>query len=129
MRVLTSCGTASSRPYSAAPRWWLDILPAVATRCRQPRSRRSRSERRARGLTPLPESGRRFDCLAHAARSGLFPVAVERALHLHGPDDRRNQEDPEGEQPEPGPAGHGLRLTVTAVHLPELRRDDEGGHR
>src|SRR4051812_9977276 len=123
MRVLTSCGTASSRPCSAAPRWWVDILPGVATSMPAASFAALPVEAPRSGLTPLPESGRRFDCLAHAARSGLFPVAVERALHLHGPDDRRNQEDPEGEQPEPCPAGHGLRLTVTAVHLPELRRD------
>src|SRR5712692_5833340 len=56
------------------------------------------------------------------------PVAVERALYLDEPDDSRDEEDPEREQPEAGPARHGWLLAVVRVHLPDLGWDHEGVH-
>src|SRR5512133_3551253 len=96
----------SSRADSAAAR---ATAPSCLASSTPFRSRRSGGSRRCRGL-PLP-------------------VAVESSLHLHKPNDRRDDQDPAREEPEAGPAAHRPLLPVLLVHLPDLRWDHERLHR
>ncbi len=73
---------------------------------------------------PALGAGNGFRRAPRAERLAL-PVPVERALHLHEPDDRRDDEDPEREEPESRPAAHRRLTAVLLVHVPDLGRNDE----
>src|SRR3954468_11105937 len=55
-------------------------------------------------------------------------MPVQGTLDLHEPDDCRDEEDAEGNEPQTGPTVHRGRLALLRVHLPDLRGDHEGAY-
>src|SRR5262245_3979388 len=96
----------------------------AATARRRGRFRRPLTSRASRSALRRRRRGR--DGGSRAGR--LFPVPVQRALGLHEPDDRRDDQEPEREEPETRPAGNRGLFARALVHVPDLGRDDERAH-
>src|SRR3990170_8408096 len=116
-------GRASSDPVGVEPE---DARATMPSRTSTAAAVRTSGKR----LAPLLMwcLGGRSGC-GRSRRGPALPVAVQRSLDLHEPDDRRDDQDCSWDQPEAGPAGHGLRLARLRVHVPELGGDDERAHR
>src|SRR4051794_33350714 len=102
---------------------------ARPSRTTTPATTRSSSAKSSR-RTSAARAKASFTAGASSARRDLgrwcplrLPVAVERGLNLDEPHDRTDQRQ---DEPQPGDAADGARLSVEVlVHVAHLRRDDE----